>query len=143
MPAKSRKTPRSAALNRRVIPVQGGHRSVRVAVYPKKDDQVTGITFGIGYGSTETFSKIYFEVRPEEWAEIELAVKEAFRLAGVKYKSPTRERKTRSQRPQTDEPVPGADAGPASVADATHTFAKGLTGVRRRVAPNPIVPNEQ
>lgn len=141
---KSRKTPRTAALSRRVIPVQGGHRSVRIAVYPKNVDQVTGIIFGLGYGSADTFSKINFEVRPEEWAEIELAVLEAFRVAGVAYKSPVkRPRKSRAKTPPLPGEPPGTDAGTQSVADGAAGFAKGLAGVtgrRQRVAPNPIEP---
>lgn len=105
---KTRKTDRTAALYREVI--QCGERTVRVAAYEPREDQVTGVTFGIGYRDPATFAKIFFEVTEDNWKEIQVAVKKALTVAkgkpaiesaeavGVK---PTRKRQPTVPKPKT------------------------------------------
>lgn len=72
------KTPFAAALYREVIPANDGARTVRVTAYPRREDQQTGVIFGIGYANPENFAKINFEVTPELWLQITVAVEAAF-----------------------------------------------------------------
>lgn len=145
MPRK-RKTNRTTAYYRHII--KAGNRTVRIGAYPPKDGQETGVTLGIGYANPEEFAKIYFEITPEVWKEVNRHVKAALAAAEQKelidaveelgVKPPQKRRQSKPKQTAADKaatPDPELDDNPEEPTPKPKpTPAKPPTGTRRVAA---------
>ena len=73
-------------------------------MYEQPDGEDPKITFGIGYANPDGFSKIFFEITPDNWAEINEAVMDAFKIAGVIDTPPPKPKVKRTRKKKEPEP---------------------------------------